>query len=694
MKDQNNEDYGSKPLALPFIAIERNEDLNPETDFKFGWGHLTPLCLQRFNKTPYFLACLGVGNLALSMAVNGQLGVSLPSIEMKFQLSSTLSGVIYSAYDMANAPVSLLVTIFLSKAHRPRWLALAALITALGSFIFTLPHFLSPLYDYSDGESVDNTLLCSGTTTNHSNTTNMCDYGQSSSRGNGLSIYFWLFVLGNVLHGLGSTCIHALGVTFLDDTTPTSSFSLYFSIYACLGVIGPCLGFIGGGMLLGIYTDFDRVQTDSVTINQSDSRWVGAWWLGFLLTAFLSLLVALPLSAFPRDLPGAAAIRASRQSESHGASSHTKSDVGFGVPLKQVPKTFIELMRNPPYVSSIFVDVFNSVLVAGFSAFGPKLMKNQFHLSSSMAGMVFGLIAVPGAAGGDIFGGILIKKLKLSCRGLLKLVFILNFITVFCTLPCIIYCDTIPLVGVNTGYNGSTLVSMKNTCNDACSCHSTYNPICGDDGNVYFSPCHAGCKSSDVESLNYSNCSCVDSMSQRASVEEACVTWCPAMFAFIIFLFFNMFFLFATHVAGTQANMRYVKETHRLFSMGIRATLIRVLGTIPGTVLFGAVLDHTCTLWQSQCGSDTSCLVYDNAQMGLNVMLLALTLKILSTLSSLVAWRSYRPPQPTILSQYSLRRSRSREYTKERFIEENGERLSPLLQAKLNGRFGESDVIK
>lgn len=32
--------------------------------------------------------------------------------------------------------------------------------------------------------------------------------------------------------------------------------------------------------------------------------WVGAWWIGFLLSAVLCGLLALPLLAFPAALPG------------------------------------------------------------------------------------------------------------------------------------------------------------------------------------------------------------------------------------------------------------------------------------------------------------------------------------------------------------------------------------------------------
>lgn len=42
---------------------------------------------------------------------------------------------------------------------------------------------------------------------------------------------------------------------------------------------------------------------DSVTINYKDSRWVGAWWLGFIATGTIILLSSIPFWFLPKSLP-------------------------------------------------------------------------------------------------------------------------------------------------------------------------------------------------------------------------------------------------------------------------------------------------------------------------------------------------------------------------------------------------------
>lgn len=43
--------------------------------------------------------------------------------------------------------------------------------------------------------------------------------------------------------------------------------------------------------------------SESVTITPKDARWVGAWWMGFLVSSVLLLLSSIPFWFLPRSLP-------------------------------------------------------------------------------------------------------------------------------------------------------------------------------------------------------------------------------------------------------------------------------------------------------------------------------------------------------------------------------------------------------
>ena len=40
-----------------------------------------------------------------------------------------------------------------------------------------------------------------------------------------------------------------------------------------------------------------------VSITPEDPRWVGAWWVGFLIASALFLVAAIPISAYGAELP-------------------------------------------------------------------------------------------------------------------------------------------------------------------------------------------------------------------------------------------------------------------------------------------------------------------------------------------------------------------------------------------------------
>lgn len=42
---------------------------------------------------------------------------------------------------------------------------------------------------------------------------------------------------------------------------------------------------------------------ESVTITPKDSRWVGAWWMGFLVSSGLLLISSIPFWFLPRSMP-------------------------------------------------------------------------------------------------------------------------------------------------------------------------------------------------------------------------------------------------------------------------------------------------------------------------------------------------------------------------------------------------------
>lgn len=79
--------------------------------------------------------------------------------------------------------------------------------------------------------------------------------------------------------------------------------------------------------------------------------------------------------------------------------------------------------------------------------------------------------------------------------------------------------------------------------------------------------------------------------------------------------------------------------------------LVRGLGTVPGPILFGIVIDQTCLLWsQNEDCSGGSCRLYDNATMS-HYVLGILSVWRASALAFFLAALYFSKKQPTQINK-------------------------------------------
>ncbi|KAG8226147.1 hypothetical protein J437_LFUL005808 [Ladona fulva] len=197
-------------------------------------------------------------------------------------------------------------------------------------------------------------------------------------------------------------------------------------------------------------------------------------------------------------------------------------------------------------------------------------------------------------------------------------------------------------------------VNLTAACNFGCECRMTdVEPVCGNNGLTYFSPCHAGCTALSSQS-NYTNCACIHGnfssivasastaagigageignplnvgASRVASEEFAevtavpvasagpCNSPCRTIFPFLILLFFMTFIVAITQMPLLMIVLRSVSEEERSFALGMQFVIFRLFGYIPAPILFGNLIDSTCILWKSTCGEKGGrCLLYDIEQ--------------------------------------------------------------------------------
>ncbi|XP_051004990.1 LOW QUALITY PROTEIN: solute carrier organic anion transporter family member 2B1 [Acomys russatus] len=597
-----------------------------------------------FRSIKFFVLCHSILQLAQLM-ISGYLKSSISTVEKRFGLSSQTSGLLAAFNEVGNVSLILFVSYFGSRVHRPRMIGCGAILVALAGLLMALPHFISEPYRYDRSSPEDrsrnfDSSLCLPTTVVPASALSN-DSCSSHTEAKHLTLVAIMFTAQTLL-GIGSVPIQPFGISYIDDFAHHCNSPLYLGILFAVTTMGPGVAYGLGSLMLRLYVDIDRMPEGGITLTSKDPRWVGAWWLGFLISAGLVVLAASPYFFFPRKMPrerhelhfrrkvlaGSALIV--RKGEEHSSQQEPlKKEAGLAQIaqdltvvqfIKVFPSVLLRTLRHPIFLLVVLSQVCTSSMVAGMATFLPKFLERQFSITASFANLLLGCVSIPMAIVGIVVGSVLVKRLHLSPVQCSALCLLGSLLCLLLSLPLFfIGCSTHHVVGITRDLGAQPGTSLFPGCAEPCSCQSDdFNPVCDTSAYVeYTTPCHAGCTGRVVQEalgksqVFYTNCSCVagDGMVPAGSCDSACG---HLLLPFILLISLGAAVASITHIPSFMLILRGVKKEDKTLAVGMQFMLLRVLAWMPSPVIHGSAIDTTCVHWALSCGRRAVCRYYDH----------------------------------------------------------------------------------
>ena len=333
------------------------------------------------------------------------------------------------------------------------------------------------------------------------------------------------------------------------------------------------------------------------------------------------------------------------------------------------------LLTNKVFMYNFASSLFYVFAFMAFGTFMPKYMQYQYNIRGSTSSAVTGMTGTVSKGIGLLISGWAIQKWRFSARLLSGWNVVLGILTF-----------TSMIVFSNVGCPSTTLpINQSGTCNADCACPSDarINPICAKDGaTAFYSPCMAGCQSyyydKNTRTKFYSNCTCIEdrwvesnmslteewikkgplkfmdypskthiataqAKSRMVPNDEAIGGFCPVDCGHVFVVFSVVMFLLMIlgstgRVGNVLVALRCIDVRDKSLSMAFNVVFLSLLAMLPSPMVYGAIMDTTCTLFQRECGETTNCMLYDLPLMRKTLMLTTAFIMSLGVLFDIAVW--------------------------------------------------------
>ncbi|KAH8269635.1 hypothetical protein KR018_010959 [Drosophila ironensis] len=641
MAEDRKEKTAEPSEGIPFLDTKteqpKDEAFPPEDDRDTlcGFWIFKGPFIQRFATEKMYVILYGFAGCVLAMTFayfNG----TITTLEKRYKIPTKISGIISVGNDISTMLTAAILGYYAGNGHRPRWMGIGLLTIVAFCLLTSSLHFI-----YGAGEDALKLTREFGQV-NETVARQEQDQKLCQSRAAGCvqeEVGQWvpqvfLFV-AQLISGVGQALFYTLGIAYMDDNGTKSKTPAMLSLSTFLRMLGPAIGYSLAAFCLRLYIE----PSLEPLISREDPRWLGAWWLGWIILAVITLLSSILLFMFPKELPSSRKRRL-QMNQTESKQELNLKERSFGDMMKTVRR----LARNKVYVYNTAASIFYFFGYMAYWIFTPKYIETQYRQSAATATMATGTVALGFSAAGVLLSGYVISKYRPSARSMACWNAVVDFMTV-----AGILCYVAIGCKESDRMNSLTTLSAGDTCSASCHCdYMHYAPVCSPDNVTFISACHAGCSQRTQDEQGraiFTGCKCLGSatLTSHPELQHALDGTCPVdcfnqFLAFLAVMCFLKFVGASSKSTNLLIALRCMSQEDKTFALGLGSMVASLLSFIPSPIFFGWLIDRYCLVWGKTCSNKGNCWLYDTESLRYALNLSAASFIFLGGFLNIAVW--------------------------------------------------------
>lgn len=191
-------------------------------DRQCGIGKFRPNCIQGCASIKLFVVFMCMLITMSGTLSTGYLNSVITTIEKRFEIGSSISGLIAASYEFGSLVAVVFISYFGGRRHIPRWIGKGVILMGIGALLFALPHIIAKKYTVHQGiiSNVTDENICRIVGAKRSDE-NCID------KNSGNLAYVLILITAQILIGTGGTPIFTLGTTYIDNHVPKDKSPIY-----------------------------------------------------------------------------------------------------------------------------------------------------------------------------------------------------------------------------------------------------------------------------------------------------------------------------------------------------------------------------------------------------------------------------------------------------------------------------------